>query len=354
MAVSSKGQRASIRRFCLALAALTTWALIGAGSSRASTIVVGSPLTDTFTDAVAAGNPATWANAELSEPGANATSPTNGVVLSWRLAGQYGSDPFRLRILRPAGAGTYVGVGTSEPETPSGILTQTFTTDLPIQAGDLIGLDSKPSAEIAASSTAEASDTEAIWVPQLADGTSARAPNMVNPGSELAFNAEVQPAPVITATINPAFGPTSGGTRVTILGTDFTAPTAVKFGKTPASSYTVNSEDAITAISPPSTSAESVAISVTTAAGTTPSTPADQFSYTASAATPTPNVGGGSCIVPKLAGKKLKAARKALAKADCKLGKVKGHKSTRTKVKKQKPKPGTVLAPGAKIGVTVK
>ena len=223
MAVSSKGQRASIRRFCLVLAALAISVLIGAGSSRASTIVVGSPLKDAFTDVVAAGNPATWANAELSEPGANATSPSNGIVLSWRLTGPYGADPFRLRILRPTGAGTYVGVGTSEPQTPSGILTQTFTTDLPIQAGDQIGLDSEASADIAASSTAEASDTEAVWVPQLVDGSSARAPNMVNPGSELAFNAEVQPAPAITVAINPASGPTTGGTKVTILGTDFTA-----------------------------------------------------------------------------------------------------------------------------------
>jgi beta-lactam-binding protein with PASTA domain len=70
-------------------------------------------------------------------------------------------------------------------------------------------------------------------------------------------------------------------------------------------------------------------------------TQADQFTYTA-------------CTVPKLKGKKLKAAKKALAKADCKLGKVKKLKGATTKtgkVKKQSPKPGTILAPGAKVRV---
>ena len=57
------------------------------------------------------------------------------------------------------------------------------------------------------------------------------------------------------------------------------------------------------------------------------------------------------CAVPKLAGKKLKPAKKALLKADCKLGKVKGHKSKSAKVAKQNPKPGKILAPGAKVSV---
>ena len=77
---------------------------------------------------------------------------------------------------------------------------------------------------------------------------------------------------------------------------------------------------------------------MTTAAGKSATLPADQFTYTV-------------CLVPKLKGKKLKAARKALTKADCKLGKVKGHKSKSAKVKKQSAKPGTALPPGTKVNV---
>ncbi len=76
-------------------------------------------------------------------------------------------------------------------------------------------------------------------------------------------------------------------------------------------------------------------------AGTTPSGTADQFTYT-------------PCVVPKLKGKKLKAVGKALMKAECKLGRVKGQKSKSAEVKKQSPKPGKVLTPGSKVNVKVK
>jgi beta-lactam-binding protein with PASTA domain len=53
-------------------------------------------------------------------------------------------------------------------------------------------------------------------------------------------------------------------------------------------------------------------------------------------------------------GQKPKAARKALLKAECKLGKVKGKKSKPAKVKTQNPKPETVLTAGSKVNVTLK
>ncbi len=57
------------------------------------------------------------------------------------------------------------------------------------------------------------------------------------------------------------------------------------------------------------------------------------------------------CVVPKLKGKKLKVAKKALLKADCQLGKVKVHKSKSAKVKKQSAKPVAMLPLGAKVNV---
>jgi hypothetical protein len=61
------------------------------------------------------------------------------------------------------------------------------------------------------------------------------------------------------------------------------------------------------------------------------------------------------CVVPKLQGKKLKAAKKKIRAADCKVGlvsKKEGVKATTGKVVKQSPKPGKVLP--AKTGVSVK
>ena len=57
------------------------------------------------------------------------------------------------------------------------------------------------------------------------------------------------------------------------------------------------------------------------------------------------------CVVPNIKGETLKAARKRLKAAKCTLGKVKSKKTKSAKVKKQSPKPGKVLAAGAKISV---
>jgi hypothetical protein len=56
-------------------------------------------------------------------------------------------------------------------------------------------------------------------------------------------------APVITSLV-PDNGPESGGTTVTITGTGFAGTTGVLFGATPATSFTVDSDTQITAVSP--------------------------------------------------------------------------------------------------------
>jgi PASTA domain len=58
--------------------------------------------------------------------------------------------------------------------------------------------------------------------------------------------------------------------------------------------------------------------------------------------------GSQVCLVPHLKGKSLKAAKKALGRANCSLGKVKGQGG---KVKSQKPKAGTSLPVGSKVSV---
>ena len=53
--------------------------------------------------------------------------------------------------------------------------------------------------------------------------------------------------------VAPASGPFSGGNSVAVSGTDFTGATAVYFGDDAATSFTVNSDGAITAVRPPTT-----------------------------------------------------------------------------------------------------
>lgn len=73
-------------------------------------------------------------------------------------------------------------------------------------------------------------------------------------------------APVITS-VSPARGPTSGNTAVLITGTGFTGATNVTFGTVNASSFTVQSDTSITAVTPPG-SVGLVTVSVTTPEGT--------------------------------------------------------------------------------------
>ncbi|NUS53820.1 MAG: IPT/TIG domain-containing protein [Streptomycetaceae bacterium] len=73
------------------------------------------------------------------------------------------------------------------------------------------------------------------------------------------------PPPVITSVV-PNSGPIVGGTVVTITGSGFTGASAVSFGATPATSFTVLSDASVTAVAPPGTG--TVSVIVTSPAGT--------------------------------------------------------------------------------------
>jgi hypothetical protein len=143
------------------------------------------------------------------------------------------------------------------------------------------------------------------------------------------------PRPVVTS-VSPARGATGGGTSVTITGHDLTGATAVSFGGQPARGFGVVSDTVITAVSPalpPGT----VDVTVTTAGGQSTTGTADHFTY--------PEV----CVVPKLTGKRLRQAKRALGHAHCKLGTVKGPR--KGKVNHQSPRHGEVLPADARVNV---
>jgi hypothetical protein len=104
--------------------------------------------------------------------------------------------------------------------------------------------------------------------------------------------------PPIVKKISPKFGSVEGGTLVTITGANFSGATAVSFGATPASSYTVNSATSITAVAPPHALGR-VDVTVTTANGTSAITTADRFTYAPTVESVSPNAGpvaGGQSV----------------------------------------------------------
>ncbi len=83
-------------------------------------------------------------------------------------------------------------------------------------------------------------------------------------------------APAVSG-VSPALGPDSGGTVVTISGTDLGSATAVDFGGTPAT-VTADTGSSITATAPAG-SVGTVDVTVTTVGGTSATSSADQFTY---------------------------------------------------------------------------
>ena len=119
---------------------------------------------------------------------------------------------------------------------------------------------------------------------------------VITPGGESVITPADQftyLAPTVTG-IQPNSGPTCGGTSVTITGTNFSCATAVLFGSTFASSFTINSDTSITAVSPPETPG-TVDIRVMASGGISEITPADQFTYHALTITGIQPNSGSTC-----------------------------------------------------------
>lgn len=77
----------------------------------------------------------------------------------------------------------------------------------------------------------------------------------------------VPPQGPVVSGLSPDAGPTDGGTVVTISGTRFSGTTAISFGDTPATAFTVQSDTTIEVTSPPH-AAGPVGVTVQTPAGT--------------------------------------------------------------------------------------
>jgi hypothetical protein len=280
------------------------------------------------------------------------------VILHWHLnksVAESGSS-FRLRVLARRGE-EYVGAGRSEPVTPAGTrAVETFPTRLPIQAGQLIGLElENPLSRVLLGSS---SGAESVMLePAIPDGE-ASIPDAwwneawwTNEGI-FPFNAEILPVPSI-ANVSPAKGSSAGGNEVTIVGANFAEVESVSFGSTEAT-YTIDSESELAATVPAGLGGSSVPVSVVTAAGRAEA--ASNYAYEPSpmvAGDPAPPTG---CLVPRLKGRRLEAVKRMLSRGDCSLGPVRlRHRVTARsgRVRRQNPPTGTALPSGGKVEVVL-
>jgi hypothetical protein len=336
----------------LLVAAVMAATLSLCSAASAANVTVGPSLTGSWEPFECGALTCTYINDELGGTGANLTSPVTGAVVGFSVVDGSTTGTYRLRTANQVSGNLgFIMRKLSAPVAAipnAGI--QAYATSLPISAGQTIGLTTSETASVGFREVGRYAEWETeppesgqslaeISLPEIAG-----------------FNAEIQPAPTITG-LSVTSGPTTGGTAVTVSGADLEGVTALTFGSTGAAVIS-DSETQITVVAPANASATAVPISVTTIAGTATG---PSFTYVAPPAPPVvalPKVTRrpSHCVVPNLKGKKLKAAKKALSKAKCKAGsvtKLAGATPKTGKVAKQGSKPGTKLAVGAEVAVTL-
>src|SRR5229473_628955 len=130
----------------------------------------------------------------------------------------------------------------------------------------------------AAASFTITSDTQITAVSPAGNGTVDV--TVTTPGGISAVSTADQftyiPLPSVKS-VTPTSGPTTGGTTVTITGSNLTSATSVSFGSTATSNFIVDSDTQITVVSPAGNG--TVDVTVTTPEGTSTASTADQFSY---------------------------------------------------------------------------
>ena len=86
-------------------------------------------------------------------------------------------------------------------------------------------------------------------------------------GPSSAFLSYTYITPAVITSISPSFGPKAGGTSVTITGTNFNGASNILFGLKSATNVNVVNDTTITCVTPDSTSAVAVGITLTTGGG---------------------------------------------------------------------------------------
>jgi hypothetical protein len=209
---------------------------------------------DTGTQIVATSPPGTPGTVDVTVTtplGTSATSP----------ADQFTYDP--PAVAKVSGAPGPLAGGTIVTITGTGLAGATAV----MFGTQLATITSDTATRIVVVSPAGQAGTVAVTV-VTATGTSA-------PSSAARFTYVAAPT---IGKVSPATGPLSGGTVVTITGTNLSGATAVMFGTVAVKKFRVDTAGKIVVVSPAGT-AGTVNITVVTAGGTSALTVADQFSY---------------------------------------------------------------------------
>jgi phospholipase C len=226
------------------------------------------------------------------------TAPGSGkspVAVSGQVSSLSPGTAYHFRILARSAVGTGYGADL-EFNTPSGPVVSGVAPDAGLTGGGTevtitgSGFSGSPTVlfgTAAASAVVVRSPTSITAVSPQGSGTvdvTVREPGGTSPTGNADLFTYVKPgaAPSVNG-IEPASGPSAGGTTVTVTGKRFSGVTGVLFGSTPAAGFTVSSSESIQATAPPGAPG-AVQVVVVTPNGASKSTKNSTFTYTAGAA----------------------------------------------------------------------
>ncbi|UTO63652.1 IPT/TIG domain-containing protein [Streptomyces rapamycinicus NRRL 5491] len=181
-----------------------------------------------------------------------------------------GSGTVQITVTTPGGTSNGVAFGYAAAPALTGISPATGPatggTTVTLTGTNLLGATVVRFGAVNATSFTVVSATQITAVAPPGSGTvqvTATTPGGTSNGVSYSYVAVA--VPVLTA-VSPGQGPVGGGNTVTLTGSGFTGVTAVRFGSTPASSFTVVSATQITAVAPPGSG--TVQVTATTPGGT--------------------------------------------------------------------------------------
>jgi IPT/TIG domain len=340
--------------------AIVVLAALAAGPAAAKTITVGPEKLGMTTPGKGL-ECATVGGCTVTAKTPSYTSPVDGAIVKWRVKGSEGS--LTLRVLKGNKGGSGFAFGNAEskalqtftPGIPVPIKTgERFGVDLPSGSGHLLGQEDKTDSEIS------------YWTPILKENETS-APKTISGDHELLLNVEIQPAPTVTS-VAPTAGTAEEVNTVTIKGKDFTGDSSVEFGTYFATSEVKSESEIVAEVYGFKTG--TVPVKVTTAGGTgtlagaytfNPKPPYEPPVFEPIVVPPIVPIDlpplsfdETHCLVPKLKGEKIKAAKKAVRAAHCLPGSVtyKHGKNAKTgRVLHESPPPDTETAPGHPVNL---
>lgn len=190
-----------LRRLCLGALGLPLLALpataqatvtIGSSLQRAATASTGACAGAACTLAISALDPDRQAQDGIS-------SPVNGTITTWRIRTGITPGPAALRVVRPLAGGLYTSGGGTPQVTPTADGISTYPAQLPIQQGDLIGVDCCAGSSATFFTMSSPQTTRLDFEP----GPLAAGPGTAPAGSdnfEVLINADIEPTSAFTVT----------------------------------------------------------------------------------------------------------------------------------------------------------